>query len=352
MTEFVNKDLNAARWEYFFKPPKVLDEKLQTMIVDPRDIIILYLVFNIMVTVLPAALAMYLLPLPGWVGVLYIVAVDVLFLGRFILALHYSSHRRLFKQEHDKLNHIFSYFLCPFFGIPPGFYYLHHVVMHHIENNLFPWDVSSTMPYQRDNFGHFVHYWARYLFAGFVELPFYAFKRARYDLCARSATSAVVYFGSLYKLYQFNSMATISVFLGPFLITSFALMFGNWSQHIFVDPARPRNNYALTYNCVNTFDNQVTFNDGYHIVHHVNSRLHWSLMPEEFMKNIETFGKEDALTFEGIGFFQVGLYVFTGQLEKLAKCVVTLPGQKKRTVDEWVAVFRERLPPVATPAEK
>lgn len=45
------------------------------------------------------------------------------------------------------------------------------------------------------------------------------------------------------------------------------------SQHIFVDPANPRSDYRLTYNCVDCPDNSRTFNDGYHIVHHLNSQV-------------------------------------------------------------------------------
>jgi hypothetical protein len=37
------------------------------------------------------------------------------------------------------------------------------------------------------------------------------------------------------------------------------------SQHIFIDARQPQNSYSMTYNCVNSADNQKTFNDGYHI---------------------------------------------------------------------------------------
>jgi hypothetical protein len=59
------------------------------------------------------------------------------------------------------------------------------------------------------------------------------------------------------------------------MITQFLFSFGNYSQHIFVDPQRADDNYALTYCCINAADNQYSFNDGYHITHHLNARLHW-----------------------------------------------------------------------------
>ena len=68
-------------------------------------------------------------------------------------------------------------------------------------------------------------------------------------------------------------MATTWVFVLPFWVSSLALMFGNWSQHIFIDPGAPRSSYRLTYNCINCPDNRRTYNDGFHIVHHLNSQV-------------------------------------------------------------------------------
>ena len=70
--------------------------------------------------------------------------------------------------------------------------------------------------------------------------------------------------------------------MGPF-----ALMLGNFSQHIFVDPKDPASNYGLATNHLKVPFNMVTFNDGYHITHHVNSHCHWSEMPLHFINNID-----------------------------------------------------------------
>lgn len=109
------------------------------------------------------------------------------------------------------------------------------------------------------------------------------------------------YCAAMLALWRHNRVATTWVFLVPHVVTSFALMFGNWyaslqcllclccrccqqlltyslhlsvsgnktlacrSQHIFIDPRQPRTSYSMTYNCINSADNQKTFNDGYHI---------------------------------------------------------------------------------------
>jgi hypothetical protein len=65
------------------------------------------------------------------------------------------------------------------------------------------------------------------------------------------------------------------------------------SQHIFVDPDTPRDDYKLTYNCLACPDNPKTYNDGYHIIHHANSRLHWSELPAAFVQQLELHDTKD-----------------------------------------------------------
>lgn len=67
------------------------------------------------------------------------------------------------------------------------------------------------------------------------------------------------------------------------------LTFGHWSrsQHIFIDPERPSSAYGMAYNCLACPDNAVTFNDGYHIQHHLNSKAHWSDLPQRFLDTLD-----------------------------------------------------------------
>lgn len=53
------------------------------------------------------------------------------------------------------LNTIAPYILAPLYGVPPGTYRLHHVIMHHVEDNKAGWDLSATECYQRDSLAHF-----------------------------------------------------------------------------------------------------------------------------------------------------------------------------------------------------
>ena len=62
---------------------------------------------------------------------------------------------------------------------------------------------------------------------------------------------------------------------------------GSRCQHMFINPECPRSAYGMAYNCVASSDNSMTFNDGYHILHHLNSSTHWSELPSRFMKLLE-----------------------------------------------------------------
>src|SRR5688572_3843142 len=79
----------------------------------------------------------------------------VLLIDRFTLMLHCTSHRLLFKKRYGLLNHVIPRVVGPFFGQTPGSYFLHHLGMHHREENLEP-DLSSTMRFRRDRIDHFL----------------------------------------------------------------------------------------------------------------------------------------------------------------------------------------------------
>lgn len=182
----VKVDQTATRREAMFSAPGFVMDAIKPHLADKRDALMIDLIWNLTVLIVPSAVLQYnlpafLQPYPVAVGCAHLVLVYVFFIQRFILCLHYSEHKRLFKASSPLVvaHAYLPYILCNFFGIPGGVYRLHHVVMHHLEDNMFPEDLSSTMPYQRDNFLHFLHYWAKFFFAIHVELPLYAIRAKR-----------------------------------------------------------------------------------------------------------------------------------------------------------------------------
>ena len=55
--------------------------------------------------------------------------------------------------------------------------------------------------------------------------------------------------------------------------------------------------------------NMLTFNDGYHINHHIAPNCHWADLPADFERCAKRFEEEGAFCFSGIDNFGIGLNV-------------------------------------------
>ncbi len=330
-----------------------LDRRLVTYINDPRDLPFLYLMMQCAaVALLGCALFFvrderiwYLAPVYWaiWAGGV---------LDRFILMLHCTSHRTLFKKEHAWMNQLIPWALGPFMGETPETYFAHHMGMHHPENNLAD-DLSSTMRYQRDRFVDWLTYWADFMMLGLPRLVRYHARKHNQKLMARTIAGEATFLAVALGLLAVNWRASVIVFLIPVALVRLLMMAGNWAQHAFIDARDPANPYKNSITCINARYNRRAFNDGYHIHHHVKARAHWTELPVEFRDNIETYGREDAIVFEGVDFFMVWFYLMMNDWETLAKRFVRLPGAPSRTDAEVIAFLQSRVQaiPDAVPAE-
>lgn len=349
-----NRDKTATRREHIFPMPEFVKTFFLPMLDDERDYIALEMLLNMTITVPPLMILFWMYP-SHLVGLVFLVWRLLTFAPRFMLTLHVTSHRRLFKPKYWPLNYFAETFLAFFLGLPPGFYYIHHVMMHHVENNVFPSDISSTMPHQRDSWWGLLHYISKYFTHAVFYLPYYALKKKRYQLFAFHMCCWIGYFiGSAYvfTLYPVATLWTVPI---PFIVLGFALMQGNYTQHVFVCPDDPFSNYRLTFNYVNHPDNQRTYNDGYHVDHHMNSRLHWSKVIDHFEQNIDKFADNDAFVFNEIDTQGVYRHVMNGTYSELYKHWVQLTPNKTRSPEEFEALCRHRLVPIhkqPTPKDK
>ena len=319
------------------------------LLLDKRDLPFLTLVATATLVLLPAAAWLFA---PGrfgwWLAALYLAVNFLGFLDRFILMLHNTSHRTLFRPRLRLLNHYIPWVLGPFFGESPETYYGHHIGMHHPENNLEA-DLSSTMRFQRDRPDHFLRYFFRFFFLVLVECSVYLWRNRRHLLMRRILTGELLFFAVVAGLLVLNWRAALVVFVIPYVSVRFLMMAGNWGQHAFIDPLRPENCYANSITCINSRYNRRCFNDGYHIGHHLKANRHWIEMPADFEQNLARYASEGAIVFEGIDFFGVWLLLMLGRFDALARRYVHLDGQP-RPQAEIVALLRARTRPIVRAA--
>lgn len=301
-----------------------------------------------MLTIWPAAALLYALARNGhfgwWLAIPY-AGVFFMWMDRFTLMLHCTCHRPLFNRRFKALNDVIPWFVGTAFGQTPTAYFVHHMGMHHREGNLLA-DLSTTMPYQRDRFTHWLHYWGRFMTLGLFELTRYHHRGGRAKMVRRLLIGEVGYWGLTAALAIWVHLeATLIVFAFPVIIMRTLMMAGNWGQHAFVDPDDPVSDFKNSITCLNSRYNRRCFNDGYHIVHHVKPSLHYTEMPVEFAQNQDLYGRHDAIVFDGLDFFEVWLLLMLGKKKTLAAHFVQLPGAPRRSEAEIIELFERRLRP-------
>ncbi|MCW3109734.1 MAG: fatty acid desaturase [Segetibacter sp.] len=290
---------------------------------DKRDMPFIYLSLKITLIVLPFALYLFLDKNIHWLFYIAYLGIFFFFLGPYILMLHNTCHRKLFKKKYAYLTKYSHWFLGLFFGQTPETYFHHHIAMHHPENNLVD-DLSSTMIYQRDSLRSFSKYLISFYFFGILDLAAYFKKRNRKKFAWKVLVGEWLSIVLIILLSFYNFKATLTVFIAPIIITRFAMMAGNWAQHAFIDPQNPADIYKNSITCINTVYNKKCFNDGYHIGHHLRPSLHWTEMPKDFLQNIEKYKQNEVVIFAGLDYFQIWFLLMIKNYKYLSKKFVCL----------------------------
>ncbi len=323
-----------------------LDRFFLGLIRDERDLPFIYLTLRItFLMMIPGILLFFL---SGWiwwvVAIVYLYLNNLYFKGPFGLMLHCTSHRPFFKKEYHALNYYLPWIVAPFFGHTPETYFVHHIGMHHAENNLEE-DESSTMGYQRDDFNEFMRYFWSFFFVGLFELYRYHQKRNRKHFLTRILAGEISFYLMVIALSLINFPATLVVFILPFLIFRFITMMGNWSQHSFVDPDEPDNLYKSSITCINVKYNHKCWNDGYHISHHIRPNMHWTEHPSHLLNNKESYAQNQALIFDGLDFLQVFVLLMRKRYDVLASHLVNIDGMFS-SEKEAIALLKRRTSPI------
>jgi hypothetical protein len=322
-----------------------LDRAFMTVVKEERDLPVAKLFATMAATIIPLAMLLYALGQPPWWLLAAHFALVVYFFAPYILALHVSSHRQIFKREYRWMQQIPVWLIGPFVGQSPETYRVHHMGMHHAEGNM-PEDLSSTMRYQRDDWRHFAHYFLRFFFLIQIELGLYHARRNHWRMLRQMLVGELSYLAVIVALMFVNPLVTSVVFVLPLVTARFMMMSGNWTQHAFIDAEDPGNPYRNSIVFIDSAYNRRCFNDGYHIGHHVKPNRHWAEMPEDFEDNLDRYAAEGAIVFRGVDYFQIWLMLMFHQHEKLARHLVTWPGSDD-SIEARVALIQSRLRPIS-----
>jgi fatty acid desaturase len=311
---------------------------------DKRDLPFIKLLSWIHLSVIPLGILLFF---PVFSGAWWWVAFGIWFFighiklrGPFGLMLHNITHRRLFKKKYNWLNKYITWFVCPFFGHTPETYFVHHVGMHHEENNMED-DASSTLPYQRDSLIDFLKYYLKFIFLGFMDTFMYLFNRKKKKYYMRLTYGEGAFFVFCIAMCFINLKAAIWVLIIPFLLSRLVMMLGNWTQHAFVDPVEPDNMYRNCYTCINTSYNKKCWNDGYHLMHHLRPGAHFSEMPGLFLEEKNNLAREKSLVFEGVHYLHLFYYLMTKRYDKIVNRLVNL-NNSFTSREEAIQILKQR----------
>lgn len=309
---------------------------------DERDLPFVWLTLQMTLVLIPLAAALFV---PGvyrwWMSLAYLAILYGLFADKYILMLHCTSHRPLWKREYRWMNFYIPWVLGPFAGESPETYFIHHITMHHAEGNL-PRDLSSTMKYRRDSFLAFLTYFFDFFFLTLFRLGKYELDKRRPRLFLWMLAGELSFYAVCAVGLAYAPGPTMTVFVGPFLIARFMMMAGNWGQHAFVCPDDPGSSYKSAITCINIRYNRRCFNDGYHISHHLVANRHWTDHPGELLENRDKYRDADALIFDGLDFHGVWFFLMTKNYDGLAAHLVDLRDEK-RSKEELIALMKKRV---------
>jgi Fatty acid desaturase len=324
------------------------DRFFLSLINDARDLPFAHFIVEASLILVPFAIYLFVGTFRWVFAAAYLPITIGWFMDRFILILHNTSHRPLFRPKYRILNSYIPWVLGPFFGETPETYFVHHIGMHHREANLEA-DLSTTMPFCRDSIVAWVGYFLRFFFVGLVELSTYMARKGRRKLLTRMIVGEASFYLFAAAACFVNWRATLVVFIIPFLFCRFIMMAGNWGQHAFIDSTRPGDSFLNSITVVNCRYNRRSFNDGYHIGHHRKATRHWTEMPVEFDQDRALYAKNKSIIFHGIDFTVVWLYLMLKRYDLLAKKLVDTQ-TPRRSESEIIAFLKERTRPIARAA--
>ena len=313
---------------------------VQYLVRDQRDLPLAMLTVNAALILMPFA-AMVWISKSHMLGAMYNIVLLVGFFGRFMSMLHEFVHVRLFRSR--LFGFVFvTCILGALHGVPFGTYHIHHALMHHHGGNRWGIDLSSTERYDRTSIFHLVLYWLRhYTPPGIVyDMIATCMRYRRYRMGIAYAFATISWFGLMVK----DGGCTPGILwtmIVPTFLSGVAGAWAGWAQHLFLTPHAPRKWYS--FEIINSIANTHHFNAGFHATHHDDASVHWTEMPQAFIRNLDRYRDAGIFIFQGIDNPTVLWWVLRGRFDILAEHLV---GFEKLTRSEAIARMRAQLQPL------
>ena len=251
---------------------------------------------------------------------------------RFFAHLHVLVHREghenlgLFKAPYGFLNHWpMQWLVGPFYGQVPNSYGIAHNKIHHRYDNGLD-DVHTNLDLDRTKFSSFVIYAPRFFLYWAGISPLIHFLLRKEWVFARKMFLGMLYHVALfYAISCYDLTFAVAFILYPFLESIVFFSGISYLWHCWVDPEDPYNPYVTSVTILKGHDN--IWNEDYHVIHHDNLTLHWSLAPKHFEENRAEYARNKATVFEDTEEGAMLFWMLSGNWDMLAKHFVDLDGK-------------------------
>jgi len=211
----------------------------------------------------------------------YAVILILLMLRQLSLVEHNHAHLTIFP---SRWANILLGWLCHLSsGVPLDTYRVHHVISHHRHNNRFDSsgrDWSSIFGFRGaclpDRPVGKAYYVASFPFIAHGETLLWFLRAPTSQLARGFFVSMAIVSPASFFLAWLNPTGFLTFFLVPWAMLLFGMGYNNYDHHI---GCKLNNKYDSANNFLNFYYTVLSFNEGYHVAHHINPGLHWSQLP-------------------------------------------------------------------------
>lgn len=212
----------------------------------------------------------------------WFVIIPILFLVRQVsIVEHNIVHLPIFRGKF--LNTLFGWLCQLSNGMPLESYRVHHVTNHHRYNNRFDAsarDWSSPFGFRSTRYPHRpigkLYYVATFPFLAHGESLLWFLRAPTSRITRAFVRSLAVVCTASGVLIWLSPAGFVKFFLLPWIVLIFGSGDNNYDEH---KGCKMTNPYDSANDRLDFFHTVLSFNLGYHVEHHLQPSLHWSLLP-------------------------------------------------------------------------